>query len=74
MGPGQAPADRPVPGPGGFSSRGTGATPGQGLLGSKLPDVPAVQPARYQDAGDSGKVPTPAELAGQTPAAAPKPW
>jgi hypothetical protein len=98
MAPALPPGARPVPGPGGFSSGGTpsagagaplAALPsGPGLPGSRLPDVPSVQPTKYQGPssvgstlGDAGRVPTPAELAGQkspaaepAPAGAPKPW
>jgi hypothetical protein len=74
MGPGPTPGDRPMPGPGGFSSGG--------MPGATLPDVPGVQPARYQgsSAASMGKVPTAAELAGQKSSLteqappAPKPW
>jgi hypothetical protein len=71
MGSGPAPGDRPLPGPGGFSS----GVPGPGLPGSKLPDVPSVQPTRFQGAAaDPGRAPAASDLAGPAPAAAPKPW
>jgi hypothetical protein len=52
-----------------------------GQPGAKLPDVPSIQPARFQAPADANKPLTPAEMAGQksslsgsTPPAAPKPW
>ncbi len=71
VGPGPTPTSQPMPGRGGVSSAGPDMSP-PGLPGSKLPDVPGVQTARYQGSSTAaaGDKPSPADA----PPAAPKPW